>query len=472
MAPQYDLVIIGSGPGGYRAAILGRLRGLEVAIVEKADWGGCCLNRGCVPKKDWHHTARLLSASRDFTARGINGGPLTGDLDAAWDHQKSVVTSVRDNYTDYMKRLGITALRGSGRLADSHSVVVAGEEGETTVTAAHIVLATGSAPHVPDGITPDGTRILTTDDLFDRRPPPGRRVALAGGGVIGTEFAYILTRLGCDLSWFLGGKPLRGSAFTPAALRTLGEALEREGVTPQAGRRLSGAVADGDGVTVTLSDDSSERFDWLLLGTGRVPYTEGLGLEVAGVTTDEGGFIQVDAALRTGQPNIFAIGDCRGAAMTANQALADATTVVDNIITGGERPAPDRWVPMAIYSAVEMARAGLDDDTAEDEGHEPAVGFAAFESSPRALGQDEPEGHVRLLADRDDGTLLGVEVVGDDAAETIHLTALAPDPGQVLHALAGGPWNHPTRAEEFGNAAETMASQWDMDEFIFGKRDD
>ncbi|MFO8155152.1 MAG: dihydrolipoyl dehydrogenase family protein [Pseudomonadota bacterium] len=467
MAREFDLVIIGSGPGGYRAAILGRQRGLTVAIVEKADWGGCCLNRGCVPKKDWHHTARQISASRHFAGRGILGGPLSGDLATAWEHQKGVVTTVRDNYTDYMKRLGIVAVNGFGRLADAHTVVVDGADGERRLDAEHVILATGSSAHVPEGVEPVAGRILTTDDLFDNPPPPGRRVGLAGSGVIGTEFAYILTRLGCEVHWFMGSRPLGGSDFSSQALRILGEALAREGVEPQVGRRLAGARADDDGVELTLSDDSRERVDWLLLGTGRQPYTDGLALAAAGVATDDQGFIRCGADLRTDQPTIFAIGDCRSPVMTANQALADATTAVDNIVTGGAKAAPERWVPWAIYSAVEMARAGMDDDAAEDEGFEPAVGFAAFETSPRALGQDDPEGHVRLLADMDEGTLLGVEVIGEAAAETIHLAALSPDPARALRQLAGGPWNHPTRAEEFGNAAETMASQWGMGEFIY-----
>ncbi|MFW6348880.1 MAG: dihydrolipoyl dehydrogenase family protein [Thiohalospira sp.] len=466
MANQYDLAIIGSGPGGYRAAVLGALRGLKVAIVEKDTWGGCCLNRGCVPKKDWHHTARILAAAEGFADRGIRGS-LEPDLEAAWDHQKAVVEEVRGNYTDYMKRLGIAAHVGRGTLVDAHTVRVTGDDGETDLTADHLILATGSHARVPEGITPESGRILTTDMLFEERPPEGRRVALAGGGVIGTELAWILTRLGCEVTWVMGSKPLRGAGFTPQALRTLEAALTREGVRAQTDRRLAGARVTDNGVAVELADGATEEVDWLLLGTGRVPHTAGLEPAAAGVELDADGFITTGPDLRTAAGHIFAIGDVRTPIMTANQALADATTAVENIVTGSSRETPEKRVPWAVYSAVELARVGMDDETAEDEGWEPAVGFAAFETSPRALGQGDAEGHVRLLADMDEGTLLGTEIVGDEAAELIHLAALAPDPDSALALLAGGPWNHPTRGEELGNAAETMAAQWGMGEFVF-----
>ncbi len=473
MTAQYDITVIGSGPGGYRAAILGALRGQRVAIVEKADWGGCCLNRGCVPKKTWHATAQLVAASSDLAARGIQG-TLSGDLDTAWTHQESVVAEVQDSYVNYMKRLGVSALRGNARLTGPHTIVISGEDGEQSIESAHIVLATGSAPHIPAGVTPTPDRILTTDMLFDAPPPPGRRVAVIGGGIIGTEFAFILTQLGCQVSWITGSAPLARTRFSPQALNTLKSALQRHGIAPHAGGRLAGAevvsAANGEEeVCVHLDDGGEVRVDWLVLGTGRIPYTEGLGLDSAGVNTDERGFIVRNTFLQTSAPHIYAIGDCTSPQMTANQALADATLAIGNILAGeGEKQAqePD-WVPEAVYSAVELARVGLDDDTAEDEGFEPAVGFAAFETSPRALGQQDTEGFVRLLADMDSGTLLGGEIVGSEAAELIHLLSTAPDRNTALKWLARGRYNHPARAEELLNASETMASKWGLSEFLF-----
>ena len=467
MSERYDITVIGSGPGGYRAAILASLRGKKVAIVEKADWGGCCLNRGCVPKKDWHHTASLLAASHDFASRGIRGS-LEPDIAEAWAHQKQVVETVRDSYVNYMKRLGVDAFRGHGALLDAHTVEVRGRNGVETLSTENVILATGSSPHVPEGMVPQSGRILTTDMLFDEPVPPGDRVALIGSGVIGTEFAFILTLLGKQLSWLTRSRPLSKTRFSPQARRTLTEALKRYGVAPRIGAEPSAVRVGEDAVSLSLSDGSTLEVDWVLLGTGRRPHTDGLGLDAVGIATDAHGFIARGPDLRTTVPSIYAIGDVSSPQMTANQALADATLVVGNILDGANVEQDPAAVPEAIYSAVELARIGMDDEQAEDEGFEPAVGFAAFETSPRALGQGDTDGFVRLLADMDSGALLGGEIVGAEAAELIHLLSGA-DPQTALRQLARARYNHPGRAEELQNAVETMASKWGLSEFVFGE---
>lgn len=467
MSERYDITVIGSGPGGYRAAILAALRGKQVAIVEKAEWGGCCLNRGCVPKKDWHHTATVLASGSGFSERGIRG-TLEPDIAAAWAHQKRVVETVRDSYVNYMKRLGVTAYVGHGALLDTHTVEVRGAEGVQSLDTEHVILATGSSPHVPEGIALQTGRVLTTDMLFDEPVPAGARVALIGSGVIGTEFAFILSLLGKQVSWLTRSRPLSKSRFSPQARRTLSEALKKHGVEPRVGVQPTAVRAEEDGVVLDLNDGSTLEVDWVLLGTGRRPHTEGIGLEQVGIATDERGFIVRGPDLRTSVPNIYAIGDVTSPQMTANQALADATLAIENILSGGSAAQDPNTVPEAIYSAVEMARIGLEDDEAEDGGFEPAVGFAAFETSPRALGQGDSEGFVRLLADMDSGALLGGEIVGAEAAELIHLLSAA-DPQTALRQLTRARYNHPGRAEELQNAVETMASKWGLDAFVYGK---
>ncbi|QKT02921.1 NAD(P)/FAD-dependent oxidoreductase [Ectothiorhodospiraceae bacterium 2226] len=464
---RYDLIVIGSGPGGYRAAVLGALRGLKVAIIERRDWGGCCLNRGCVPKKAWHHSAKWIAQSRALASRGLRA-KVTADLGVAWEHQREVVATVRDSYESYMKRLGITALRGHGRLLDAQRVELSAGDTVQTIEGAHIILATGSSPRLPSWSGEVPGRVLTTDTLFDEPPPAGKRVALIGSGVIGTEFAFILTLLGKEVVWICGGEPLARSLFSNQARRTLREAMANYDIAPRTGARVQSARVGDDGVALTLEDGGEETVDWVCLGTGRVPHTEGLGLEAAGIETDAAGFVVRNAHLQTAAANVYAIGDCTSPAMTANQALADATLAIDNILGDTPRAQDPLWVPEAIYSAVEMARIGMDEDTAEDEDLEPAVGFAAFETSPRALGQGDTAGFVRLLGDMDSGALLGGEIVGSEAAELIHLLALAPDRDTALRWLARGAYNHPTRAEELLNAAETMASKWGLRDHIFG----
>lgn len=466
MSEPFDLAVIGSGPGGYRAAVLGALRGLNVAIVERADWGGCCLNRGCVPKKDWYHSARLVAAQRHFEARGLRGA-LSGDLAQAWRHQRGVVDRVRDSYRAYLKHLKVQAFEGHARFLEPEAIAVEGPDGIEHLRARHSIIATGAAATVPSPFEPVDGRVLTTDMLFDHPPPPGRRVAVIGSGVVATEFAFILTMLGREVTWLTRSPPLARLGFSPQALSTLREQFALHGIEPQRVHGYASVQLDAEHVRIEVDGGASFEVDWVLLGTGRSPMTAGLGLESIGVRTDRKGFVERDDHLRTAVPNIYAIGDVAGHWMTANHALSDATVAIENIL-GGNRRQDGRFVPMVIYSAVEMARLGLDEDAAEDEDLEPAIGFAAFETSPRALGQDEPEGFVRLIGDMDSGALLGGEIIGGDAGELIHLLSLAPDRDTALAWLARGTWNHPARAEEILNATETLASKWHLQELVFG----
>jgi dihydrolipoamide dehydrogenase len=371
-----------------------------------------------------------------------------------------------------MKRLGINAFAGQGRFIDAQTVAVAGTRGEITIEAAHVVIATGSQPDIPPGLAPVPGKVLTTDMLFDARPPLGERVAIVGGGVIGAEFAFILRQFGKDIAWFTNRAPLARTLFSPQALSTLKNAFAQAGVVARQGVRVQTAAATNDGVRLSLSDGGTLTVDWVLIGTGRAPYTTGLNAEAAGVALDERGFVRTNDALQTTVPHIYAIGDCVSEWMTANQALRGAAIAVDNIVSDSGRTHDPLWVPEVVYSAVELARVGMNEDLAEDAEREPAVGFAAFETSPRALGQDDTAGFVRVLGDLDDASLLGGEVVGSEAGELIHILSLAPDRDTALRWLAAGSFNHPARAEEFQNATETLATKWSLADQIFGSADE
>ncbi|APZ43928.1 dihydrolipoyl dehydrogenase family protein [Acidihalobacter ferrooxydans] len=468
MSKHFDLAVIGSGPGGYRAATLAALRGLHVAIIERADWGGCCLNRGCVPKKTWHHTARLIAASRDFAERGIQG-TLSANMNAAWQHQEKVVASVQESYVDYMHRLKIATFAGSARFASEHALDITEPGGATQrIEADSIIIATGGTAHVPAPFTPVPGKVLTSDMLYDHEPPAGKRVAIIGSGVVATEFAFIFAMLGKEVTWLARSTALRKIPFSPQALGSLHNALARYDIALRQGENFERIDTEGEGVRIHLGSGETIDVDWVCLGTGRTPHTAGLDLDAVGIETHENGFIQRNAHLQTSVAHVYAIGDVASPDMTANHAISDATIAVTNIIDGNTREQDSRWVPVVVYSAIELARLGLDEDAAEDAGFEPAVGFAAFETSPRAMGQDDTEGFVRLLGDMDDGRLLGGEIIGAEAGELIHLLSLAPDRETALHWLAHGTYNHPARAEEFANATETLASKWGLSETIFG----
>ena len=451
---MFDLLVIGSGPGGYRAAVLAAQRGLRVAIAEKDAWGGACLNRGCVPKKTWYSTARIAAAAPGLAERGLRG-TLAPDLAAAWRYQRKVVETVRASYVDYLSRLKIVRLHGAARFADGGRVAIGGE----TIEPGHVVIATGSRPVLPQSVR-GIERVLTTDELFERPLPSGSRVALLGSGAVGAEMAFILPRLGLEVVWLTGSEPLARSRFSASARRHLREALSAQGVTARSASRPVRAAADDGRVRLELPGGAQERVDWVLAGTGRVPNTDNIGLQAAGVGTDRNGFIAVDSAQRTSAPRVFAIGDCANPAMTANHALAEATIAVANIVApGADQPRAD-WVPEVVYSALELARAGATEDELEDADVEYAVGFSAFGANPAALAEGSAEGYVRLLVERDDGALLGCEFAGADAGELIHLAQPGAAGGPLLARLAQARFTHPSRSEEFLNAAEALVASW------------
>lgn len=460
---ECDVLVIGSGPGGYRAAVLAALQGRKTVIVERATWGGCCLNRGCVPKKDWYHSARLLAQAARLEERGI-AGTLVANLAQAWRHQHEVVKTVRESYQAYLKRLGVRALAGQATFTADRTVLVS-PLGES-VTAKAVIIATGSEPIVPPGLSIVSGRVIHSDLLFDEPVPSGKRVFLVGGGIVGLEFSYILSQLGCEVRWMTRRDPFARTDFSPPAMSLLRRGLADAGIVPFVGT-LQGVSVTAAGVRIEIDQQPMEEADWVLLATGRQPTTRGLGLDTIGVRCDAKGFIIVDSTLQTEAPGVFALGDCVAGPMTANRALYEAGVVVDNILAPGARTRELARVPEAIYSALELARVGLTEDQVEDQGREPAVGFSAFETSPRALGQGEPEGYVRLIADLESGELLGGEVVGSEAGELIHLLASAPRLGGLRH-IAATAFNHPSRSEEFQNAVETLAAKWKLGEHVFG----
>ena len=320
--------------------------------------------------------------------------------------------------------------------------------------------------HPPCQLSRD--RILTTDDLFDRPPPAGKRVAVIGSGVIGTEFAFILSMLGHDVTWLMQREPLSASAYSLPARKALLEALSACGVRPRTASRVAAASVGADGVVLTLPDGSQEKVDWVLLGAGRVPHTAGLDLAAAGIDVDDDGFIKVDAYQQTSARSVYAIGDVANPAMTSNHALAEAAVAVGNIITAQSRQRDEVAVPEVVYSALELARIGLNEDIAEARDIETATGFAAFEANPAALAQGDARGFVRLVTDMDSGRLLGAEIVGMDAGELIHVLGIEFGAADALKRLAGAAYNHPTRAEEVLNAVETLAARWKMGGHVFG----
>lgn len=418
--------------------MLAAQRGLSVAVVERGAWGGACLNRGCVPKKVWYHTACLAADASGFSARGLKG-EITVDASEAWRHQRRVADEVRASYLDFLQRLGVARFDGAARLAANRCVEVNGAR----LAAGAIVIATGSRPRAAPALQ-SRVPVLSTDALFEQPFPEGRRVALIGGGAVSVEMAFILPLLGFELTWHTRREPLAESRFSPAAKQRLAQALKSRGIVP---RRL------GDGLP---------EVDWVLAATGRAPNTEALGLELSEVQTDASGFIVVDDRQRTSAGNVFAIGDCANPAMTANHALTEADVAVTNILRPGAPYAKPAWVPTVLHTALELAQVGATEDELEEAGTEYAVGFSAFAVNPAALAEGAAEGYVRLLMGEGRGELLGCEIAGRQAGEMISLAGRDGRAGDLLARLRRVPFNHPGRAEAFLGAGEQLAGQWQL----------
>lgn len=450
-----DLVVIGSGPGGYRAAVLAAQRRWNVAVVERDAWGGACLNRGCVPKKVWYRSAKLAAGAANFAARGLHG-TLTPDIGQAWNFQRDVSASVRASYVDYLERLGVRRLEGAARFLDAHRVAVNDQVLETQ----HVIVATGSRPFVPEALRAGGARVLTTDDLFEQPLPAGHRVAVLGSGAVGTELAFILARLGLDVSWLTGAEPLSASRFSAPARARLAQALAAQGISARTRSRPRAAQLQADAVVLELPDGGRERFDWVLCGTGRIPNTDALDLEAAGVRCNAKGFVEVDARQRSNVAHILAIGDCANPAMSANHAIAEARVAIHAISMPDASATASAWVPEVIYSAIELARAGSSEEALEDDDREYAVGFSSFAQNPAALADDAGEGYVRLLVDPAGGKLLGCEMTGPEVGELIHLAAPGDTAEALLARLARSQINHPSLGETFFEAADSLIAQW------------
>lgn len=443
-----DVIVIGSGPGGYRAAVLAATHGLKVGLVEKAEWGGCGLHRGCIPKQDWHHTAQLLAASRQFNKRGISGN-LTGDLQTAWEHQKKTVKNVRESYLGQLKQLGVAGFAATAAFVDAHTLAL---DGRDQISADHFIVATGGYPYVPKPFHLIDGKVLTSDELFDRPPPAGKRVALIGSGAVATEFAFILTMLGCEVSWVAQNAPLSQSGFSEAARNLLLERLKQVGVEPRIGHRAEAVEILPDGVKLLLHGGTEEIVvDWVLLGCGRRPHTNSLNLDAAGVNTDSRGFIKVNDQLQTSQPHIYAVGDVANSRMTANQATADASVAVGNIVTPASRKQNRRGVPDTLYSAIDLARVG------EADAQTTPASQVGFDGNPRALLQGDDAGFVQLFTDARSGRLNGAEIAGLQAGELIQLAAQVLGQPDALRQLSEAAYAHPTRAEGLLRAAAPLA---------------
>jgi dihydrolipoamide dehydrogenase len=459
---DYDVVVVGGGPGGYAAALYGASAGLRVALVEDDAVGGTCLNRGCIPAKSLLQTAevhRTANRAGDFGITPVDGsGAFTADWERVAERTTGIVEALVGGLSGLLERRKVEVLRGRGTLSASGAVSVDGDE----VSAGSVILATGSTPKSLPGFEPDGESIVSSDHTSRATSLP-ERAAVLGGGVVGSEFASVYTDVGVETSLLeaLPGGVLPVGPDQDLA-DTLGKALRRRGTQIMPEARVGAPERTSGGVVLGYEcPDGAEKIevDQVLVAIGRAPASEGLGLAEAGIGVGEHGFVEVDTdTMATARPGVYALGDVVGTPGLAHVAYAEAIVAIKAIL--GERPIPVDYerVPWVVYTHPEVAWAGLSEAAAKDAGYDVEVRKHKFAGNGRAMIIGDTDGMVKVVAQRD-GPVLGVHIVGPWASEllaenylAVNWQALPEEVGAFIHP-------HPSLSEAVGEAMLTYTGR-------------
>ncbi|MGC9503201.1 dihydrolipoyl dehydrogenase [Baaleninema sp.] len=464
---DYDLLIIGAGVGGHGAALHAVSHGLKTAIVEAADMGGTCVNRGCIPSKALLAASgkvRELSQTQHLQEMGVQIGGVQFDRQAIADHALNLVNNIRGNMTNSLKRLGVDIIQGWGKVAASQKVTVETADGEKTYTAENVLLAPGSVPFVPPGVEVDGKTVFTSDDAIKLESLP-QWIAIIGSGYIGLEFADVYSALGCEISVIEAldkVMPTFDPDIAKIAKRVL---LDSRDIESYAGV-FATKVTPGAPVTIELTDANTKEVvevlevDACLVATGRVPYTKNLNLEAVGVELDRRGFIPVNDSLQVvandeAVPHLWAIGDATGKMMLAHAASAQGVAVVETLC-GRDRTVDYRSIPAAAFTHPEISFVGLTEPQAKElgksEGFEVASARTYFKANSKALAEKETDGLAKVIYRKDTGELLGAHIIGIHAADLIQEAANAIAERKSVRELAFNVHTHPTLSEVLDEA--------------------
>jgi dihydrolipoamide dehydrogenase len=455
---EFDIVVIGGGPGGYATALYGAAAGLSVAIVELDKVGGTCLHRGCVPAKEFLETAsvqRTVSGAGEF---GIRVADSTLEFSVSQDRKNAVVDKLFKGLAGLLKGRKVTTLSGTGTLKADHRVeVVDGEDAGRVISGRHVVLAAGSVPRTLPGLEVDGRWVMTSDEFLDLKEIPAS-VAVVGGGAIGCEFASLLADLGSKVT-VLEALDSILTGCDDDIIRLVGRAFKKRGIEIVTGVQVDGHTPAEDGKTTTVhAGEQAYDVEAIVVSVGRRPRTEGLVGEGVAVRIDERGFVEADQYQRTGEPGVWAVGDVvAGSPQLAHVGFAEAIVAVKGML--GEPVAPVDYgkVPWAIYCHPEVAFCGMTETQAKAAGIAVVTKKDPFGGNSRAQIIGDTEGLVKIVAeqqaDGSAGRILGVHMAGPWVTEQLGAGYLAVNwealPDEVAYFIQP----HPSLSENFG---ETM----------------
>jgi dihydrolipoamide dehydrogenase len=447
---EFQVVVLGSGPGGYTAAFRAADLGLKVALVERhGRLGGVCLNVGCIPSKALLHAARVIAETEEMAEHGVSFGTPEIDLPGLIGWKQSVVDRLTGGLGQLAKQRSVEVIRGDARLLGPHSLQV----GEREVTFENCIIAAGSESARIPGL-PDDPRVIDSTGALSPDSIPERMLVI-GGGIIGLEMACVYLSLGTKVTVVEMLDQLIAGA-DPDLVKPLAKRLSDRGVEILLGRRVEGVRAQKNGLKVEIGGVGGRMFDRVLVAVGRVPNGRTIGAEAAGVRVDERGFIPVDASMRTNVPGIYAIGDIVGGPMLAHKATHEAKVAAE-VIAGEDVAFDARTIPSVAYTDPEVAWMGLTETAAKADGIEYEVQKFPWAASGRALGLGRPEGLTKLLVgvgETDSGRVLGCGIVGVSAGDLISEAVLALEMGADAQDIALTVHPHPTLSETVAFSAE------------------
>jgi dihydrolipoamide dehydrogenase len=468
---DYDLIIIGAGVGGHGAALHAVSCGLKTAIIEAAEMGGTCVNRGCIPSKALLAAAgrvREMRNAHHLKMLGIEVAAVSYDRQAVANHASNIVGKLRGDLTNSMTRLGVEIIAGYGKIAGPQKVSVATATGEKIVTGKDIIISSGSVPFVPPGIEIDGKTVFTSDDAIKLESVPDW-VAIIGSGYIGLEFSDVYTALGSEVTIIEALDQLM-----PGFDRDIATLAERILIKPRDIETRSGVFAKriipGTPVQIELIDAKTKEVvevlevDACLVATGRVPDTKNLNVETLGVTLERG-FIPIDDHLQVtanGQPvpHLWAIGDATGKMMLAHTAATQGIAAVENIC-GRPRTVNYQSIPAAAFTHPEISFVGLTEAQAKEQGEKEGftVGTSKsyFKGNSKAIAEGEADGMAKVVYRKDTGEILGTHIIGLHASDLIQEAANAIAGRQSIQAMAELTHAHPTLSEVLDDAFKRAA---------------
>lgn len=457
----FDLVVIGGGPGGYAAALYAASAGLSVGLVERDTLGGTCLNRGCIPAKEYLETAAVYRHVAHAAEFGINSSAPTVDFSVSQARKQKVVDGLVKGLTGLMKARKVTLFEGTGSLFADRTVAIAGADGtHTTIQGRNVVLAAGSVPRTIPGFEPGGP-IMTSDEVLMLSTLPAR-VAVIGGGAIGCEFASTFADLGSQVTILEGLPKILPGCDTDCA-NVVVRSFKKKGIDIRTGVKVTGHTPNGQGGTTVHVGDDNLEVDAVVVSVGRRPFAELLGLAGTKVQVDERGFVKVDEYCRTGEPGVYAIGDLINTPQLAHVGYAEAILVVQDLL--GEHPLPIQYdkVPWAIYCHPEVAFAGHSEDSARAAGIDIVVAKHQFRGNGRALILGEIDGLVKVIArknaDGSAGTILGVHMCGPWVTEQLSGGYLAVNWEATVEDTASLIQPHPSLTELFGETVLSLTGR-------------